>query len=322
MNLENVKIFIGPVSKNVVKSVINYCNNTDKVIGLIPSRRQIDYKSGYVGWKTREFINYVRKNSENIIIERDHSGVGQGSIFDTSTTSQHIDAMSGMDIIHVDPWLIYKDYEDGLQETIEYIKYINGVNKNCFFEVGTEQAIREFSVDEFEKFIGDLEYELGDLFNNIKYAVIQSGTSLKGLKNTGIFDKDKLTKMINICNKFGLLSKEHNGDYLDIEDIKIRFELGLSAINIAPEFGVFETNILLENMTEEQKDTFFNICHESNKWKKWVDEDFNPFDNKIELMKICGHYQFTNKKFLKMNINLDELIQEKMYEKIKKINEL
>ena len=52
MNLKDVKLFIGPVSKNVVKSVIKYCNNNNKKIGLIPSRRQIDYNSGYVGWKT------------------------------------------------------------------------------------------------------------------------------------------------------------------------------------------------------------------------------------------------------------------------------
>ena len=59
MYLKNIKFFIGPVSKNVVDAVIKYCNNTNQQIGLIPSRRQIDYKSGYVGWNTEEFTNYI-----------------------------------------------------------------------------------------------------------------------------------------------------------------------------------------------------------------------------------------------------------------------
>ena len=39
-----MRFFIGPLSKNVVDAVINF--NSD--IGLIPSRRQVDYDGGYV----------------------------------------------------------------------------------------------------------------------------------------------------------------------------------------------------------------------------------------------------------------------------------
>lgn len=319
--MKEAKLFIGPMSKNIVKAIIQYCNDTDDKIGMIPSRRQIDYNGGYVGWNTKEFVTYVKLRTDNIIIERDHSGIGQGEIFDTGTASQTVDAKY-MDIIHIDPWKIYDKYEDGLHTTIDDIKYINALNNDCLFEVGTEQSIRKFEVDEFEKLLSDLQQKLGDLFNKIKYAVVQSGTELKGTKNIGIFEKDRLKKMIKICENFGLLSKEHNGDYLQPEDIKKRFDLGLSAINLAPEFGVFETDIILEHLTNQQKEKFFNLCYKSNKWVKWVDRDFNPFENKTELMRICGHYQFASKEYEELNLDLDNIIQEKLYIKIKKMNKL
>jgi len=309
------------MSKNVVDSIIDYSLENDHPIGLIPSRRQIDYNGGYVNnWTTRTFSEY-----QNIItiLERDHGGIGQGCEFDNGILSFYEDA-NYFDIIHIDPWLIYKnDFYKGLQETIDNIKYIHKLNQSCLFEVGTEESICYFSEEQLHKMLTILNERLGPiLFNKIVYCVVQSGTKLEGTKNTGIFDPERLKNMISICSDFELLSKEHNGDYLDKTDIKQRFDLGLSAINIAPEFGVFETDILLEHMTDDQKDKFFKICYESKKWEKWVNKDFNPFENKIELMRICGHYQFSTKEFKELNLDFDNIIKEKLYIKIKKMCEL
>ena len=322
MNLENVKFYIGPVSKNIVDTIIDFSIKENYKIGIIASRRQIDWNGGYVNnWKTETFIEYLI-DRKNMIIERDHGGIAQGNYHDNGTISFYVDAKR-FDIIHIDPWNHYKNnLEGGINETIDNIKFINSINDNCLFEVGTEESICYFDDIKLDFMLDKLKNKLGELFNKIVYCAIQSGTNLKGIKNTGTFDQNRLKKMLNVCDKYGLLSKEHNGDYLNLNDIKTRFDIGLSAMNIAPEFGVFETNILLENMTEEQKDKFFNICYESNKWRKWVDLDFDPFNNKIELIRICGHYQFSNPKFLEMNINLDNIIKNKLYLKLKKLSEL
>ena len=42
------RLFIGPMSKEIVDSVINYANTNDTPLGLIPSRRLIDRD-----WETR-----------------------------------------------------------------------------------------------------------------------------------------------------------------------------------------------------------------------------------------------------------------------------
>ncbi len=37
------QIFIGPMSKNIVDCIIQFCEDKDTSIGLIPSRRQVEY---------------------------------------------------------------------------------------------------------------------------------------------------------------------------------------------------------------------------------------------------------------------------------------
>jgi hypothetical protein len=323
INLKDIKFYIGPVSKNVVDTIVDFSLRENYKIGIIASRRQIDWNGGYANnWDTKTFRDYLSDKKKNLIVERDHAGINQGRYDDDGVLSLFVDS-SKFDIIHIDPWNYYKNnLEGGINETIANIKSVNALNKNCKFEIGTEESICYFDDIMLDTILNKLKNRLGDLFYNIVYCVIQSGTSLKGTKNTGKFDQNRLEKMLKVCDKYGILTKEHNGDYLNVEDIKTRFNAGLSAINIAPEFGVFETDILLENMTEKEKNRFFNICYESNKWRKWVDSDFDPLSNKIELIRICGHYQFSNPKFLEMKINLDDIIKKQLYLKLKKLSEL
>lgn len=309
--LSNIKFYIGPISKNIVNTIISFSNDYNIKIGLIPSKNQIDYNGGYVGWTTSEFIKYVKNQSKNIIIERDH-----GFNFETFKN----DSENLIDIIHIDPWLHYKNYHENLKYTIDNIKNINKINNNIYFEIGTEESIKKFEPEDLDKFINDLKNNLDyKIFKKIIYVVIQSGTKIKETKNIGNFNPDRLKSMLDISKKYNLLTKEHNGDYLSKEDINKRFELGLSAINIAPEFGVFETDIILENINNDTFNEFFNICYNSKKWEKWVDENFDPFKNKKELIRICGHYQFNNKEFLNLNLNLDNIIKEKLYNKLKNL---
>jgi hypothetical protein len=54
------KYFIGPMSKNVVDTIIDFCKSTNNNIGLIPSRRQVEFNGGYVNnWTTSEFSKYA-----------------------------------------------------------------------------------------------------------------------------------------------------------------------------------------------------------------------------------------------------------------------
>ena len=321
MNIENIKFFVGPMSKNIVDSILEFVDETGKHIGFIPSRRQVDNIGGYVNnWTTEKLFKYV---SGRIIIERDHAGSGQGYMDDDGYESLKDDCRY-VDIIHIDPWKKYPKYYEGLKECIKNIEFCYYTNRNIKFEVGTEEAIRKFCPIELNSFLLDLESELPpEIFENIEYVVVQSGVGLDLGKqnNTGIFDPDRLEKMISVCKKHGKKSKEHNGDYLTNEEYKQRFDLGLDSINIAPEFGQLETLCYLEEM-DENIDEYYNICYESKRWEKWVDKDFIPENNKKELIKICGHYVFSDERFLNMKPNIDDKIKTVIKNKLRRLNEL
>jgi uncharacterized protein YlbG (UPF0298 family) len=291
-----IKYFIGPMSKNVVDAIVEFCKETGNIIAFIPSRRQVEWDGGYVNnWTTEEFSNYVM----TLPIQRDHGGPGQGNNDDDGFESLAYDAKY-LDLIHIDPWKKYPRYSDGLEKTIEMIKFAYDINPKLIFEVGTEEAIRPFEAEELDQLVIDLWAALPkEVYSKIKYLVIQSGTLLKGTDQTGEYNSDRLKQMIKVAKRHNLLSKEHNGDYIPVETIKEKFDLGLDAINIAPEFGLIETLTYLGEIKDEKTfDKFWQICYDSKRWVKWVNPGFDPYMNKEQLIKICGHYVLTNPKFI------------------------
>jgi len=325
-NFEDIKFYIGPMSKNIVDAVIDVSNSENAAIGLIPSRRQVEYDGGYVhDWSTREFSEYVRSQATNVLLQRDHGGILQGDAIDDGCESFLHDAESNFDLIHIDPWKKFKTVATAAENTIEMLEYIFSVNPNCRYEVGTEEAIHRYESEELDNFLNILKTRLDDrLWERIEYAVIQAGTGLVGTENVGIFDVARCRKMIQVCEKYNLKSKEHNGDYLSKEDIKMRFQLGLDGLNIAPEFGVCETKCILEDLqTEEQFDRFFNICYESKRWVKWMPANFIlTKNNRKDIISVSGHYVFSNKEFIKLKNelpNVDLKIQATLKQKLRNL---
>ena len=171
------------------------------------------------------------------------------------------------------------NFYEGVDKTIEHISKIHKSNPKVLFEVGTEEAIRKFTPDELNELLkATSEF---DFFNNIKYAVVQSGVGIDLGKriNTGKYDEARLSEFIDVCKYWNLMSKEHNGDYLSNQEIKDKFNIGLDAINIAPEFGQLETLCYLENIGDNFE-KFYQLCYESKRWEKWVGKDFVPDENK------------------------------------------
>jgi D-tagatose-1,6-bisphosphate aldolase subunit GatZ/KbaZ len=314
--------FIGPMSKNVVDSIIEFNAIRNENVGIIPSRRQVEFDGGYSNnWTTKE----LRKYAPGLIIKRDHAGPSQGNYEDDGYKSLKEDC-NYMDIIHIDPWKKYQSYQDGLRWTIDMIEYCFKENPKVKFEVGTEESIRRFDPNELDNLMNDLKQQLSsNAYNNIKYLVIQSGTSLKENENTGEFDKSRLEEMINICKKNNVLSKEHNGDYMPEKLIYEKMSLGLDSINIAPEFGLIETQTYLDEILDDKLtfNKFWQICYDSKRWEKWVGDNFDPEKNKEELIKICGHYVLSQTNFikeikLKFNKIDDKIIKNILY----KLNKL
>ena len=329
-NLEKPKFYFGPMSLNIVDSVIEISNQEGLSLGFIPSRRQIECKDlggGYVnGWNTEQFVKYVRGKSKNIVLERDHSGPNQGSERDSGEKSAIADCLSGFDIIHIDPWKAYTTVATAAHFTYSLMEICQSTNPDILFEIGTEEAIRKYSPVELEVFLKMLQNYNVD-FSKIAYCVVQSGTSIKGLKNIGSFNFINSKKMCEISRKFGLIPKEHNSDYLTSEEINKRINAGVESFNVAPELGVLETDTILKLSDNDKlcnaRDEFINLCVKSGKWKKWVDT--RVIYEQVDLAMISGHYMFSSSEFSQIRdrilevVDLDTEIKNRVKKRIREI---
>jgi len=293
-------LFVGPMSKTVVDACIEFSNASGTPIGLIPSRRQVDWDRGYVnGWTTKTLAEYVRPRGRHVVLERDHGGAAQGDTSDDGMESFAHDA-AAFDIIHVDPFKACKTLDSAAEYTADVINRFAD-RSQCDFEIGTEEALFPMAIADARKFFEAVRLKTGRNFERVRYLVVQFGTKLLGARNTGCFDRDRAAGMVAVCREFGKLSKEHNGDYLSAEGVRERRQLGLDAINIAPEMGGIESECILDAIEaagdDRQRDEFLECCLETGRWKKWFPPDFDPRHNPTEVLRACGHYCFSTPRF-------------------------
>ena len=318
------KYYIGPMSKNVVDCVIKHSQKYP--IGLIPSRRQVDYCGGYVNkWDTESFSKYFK--SKKVLLCRDHGGPKQGLNEDDGIES-FLNDCENLQLIHIDPFKDSTSVNEAAEKTVSHIKLCFLKNPNVLYEVGTEEAIFKYEPEQLQSFLTSLKLSLSEEeFAQIKYAVVQSGTrlDLSTRTNIGNFNNGRLVKFIEVVDTFGLMSKEHNGDYLiDSFDVETRYASGLDAINIAPEFGQIESEFYLEQCRGTSLfDVLYEICYTSGKWKKWIPDVSKV--SKEQIIITCGHYILSKYEFeekIKIHFpNADKLIQCRITSKLKLLNE-
>ena len=150
------KLYVGAISKNTVDAAIEFSNNTGIPIGFCASRNQINGDKGYCNnWTTYDFVNYVREQNENIVIERDHA-------------SEITDDDSLFDIIHIDAFKngnIVKDTSSIMMKNIP---------KEMLFEFGTEESRCPYSPDLLDIYIGYLQQLLTrNAWERFVYVVVQ-----------------------------------------------------------------------------------------------------------------------------------------------------
>lgn len=325
-DLYEVSFGIGVMSKNTVDACLRFANEERQPLLLIPSRRQVDWDGGYVnGWRTGALASYVRDRSKLVFLQRDHGGPNQGRTPDQGALSLSVDC-DHCDIIHVDIWrnVPSHDFRAGCEQTARHLAMCSLMNQQVCYEVGTEEAIYPYSPDQLRELLTFLREKLPSrVFSRILYAVIQTGTSLWEDQNTGTFDPVRRDDMLKVCNEFGLLSKIHNGDYLPASMISGHISSGVSAINIAPEFGRIESECYLERLPGPALDRFAQICRRAGQWTKWISEE--RAKDSARLVRICGHYVLSDPEFLSAvkpaaGPDIDALVQERMVSRLHQLH--
>jgi len=324
------------MSRNCVDATINVANRHKCLLMLVASRRQIDsreFGGGYVNnWDTRSFADYVRERDKGgfVKLARDHGGPWQNDkeqlnglnineAMESAKRSFREDIDAGFSLLHIDPSIDI----NGCQQESELVKRVRELYQYCWeysmsqdkeihFEVGTEeQSGNVCSGEDFEKLVESIEDFCGRLkMRKPTFVVAQTGTKVKEMENVGKLDVNKMTeramndremirRIVEICNKHGLMLKAHNADYLTDEMLRWHPKVGIHAINIAPELGVEESKALIEILEENgQKDLaekFIELAYNSRCWKKWL----KPHSKLCTADKalIAGHYVYSTNEF-------------------------
>lgn len=334
---------VGPMSDQLLRAALELAQEKKFPLILIASRNQVDsdrFGGGYVcGFDQKRFIERTQRIAEEIGFDglcyfcRDHGGPWQrdaersarlpeAEAMEIGLQSYFDDAKAGFDLLHIDPT---KDphcsgvvpLETVLARTITLIEKIEAERKKqgwkeLAYEVGTEETMGGLiEPSAFEWFIRELMQKLRE--KNLPaplFVVGQTGTLTRLTSNVGHYDTPTATKLSEITEKYGTGLKEHNGDYLVNKILLEHPVIGLAAMNVAPEFGLVETQALLE--FSEIEDKFVSEKKRSDirkilalhavkgeRWRKWmmgekrnasVEEIMKNEEDVALITSMCGHY--------------------------------
>lgn len=342
---------IGPMSHPLIKASMLLAKEKDFPLMFIASRNQVDAKElggGYVcDWDQKSFAAAIDDVANEVgftglyYLCRDHGGPWQrdnernahlpeADAMALGKKSYLIDLENGFDLLHIDPtkdpYVVGKNISMDvvLNRTVDLIEYVEQERKQrnlppISYEVGTEETNGGLTSQEsYELFIQKLNTALEEKGLPLpSFIVGQTGTLTRLTENVGNFDATASKTLADIAKKYHVGLKEHNGDYLDEAILLEHPALGITAMNVAPEFGTVETQaylklIVVERSLYEQgmikeKSKLEQVLKEesvkSGRWKKWMidGQDKLSFEEILKdekltylITEISGHYTFNN----------------------------
>lgn len=329
-----VAVGIGPMSRICVETVYRYSHEHSQPAMLIASRRQVECKAlgaGYVNnWTTEDFGAYcaalrAKFPQSRVYVCRDHGGPWQGNgeghmgleeAMERSITSFEADVLSGFDLLHIDPSLC----RDGvvsmravLENTSRLLRHCDRFakenGKTVEFEIGTEENLGTITTPEsFSQLVGGIAAMCAkDGLKKPLFVVGQTNSLVKEMRQIGEFNSKNTALLMAAAARHGFLLKEHNADYLSEYQLRQRLAIGVPAINVAPEFGVIESQAFVDFCMEhghpEKVERFIALSLESGKWRKWL---INPdYVSDYDRAMISGHYVFGTREFAAICSGLD-----------------
>ena len=316
--IKNTFLGLGPMSLEVVNALNYFSKKYKKKIMLICSRNQIESDKlggGYVNnFSTSEFANFVKGKKNNfLIMSRDHCGPFKRDNKKKSSLIKEVsdckislkdDILNDFKILHIDTSECGNSKYEIAHELITFCNDVaKKYDKKIFLEFGAED---HGVLTNFKKFTKDAKFF--SKYSNKQFIVCQTGSLVKSVFQIGQFDIDSVKIMKKIAEENGMLLKEHNCDYLSLEQIQLRRQYGINAINIAPEFGVMQSN-LLYNISKElgldkEIDEFKKFVLKKEKWKKW---NYNNENNLIKFFS-AGHYHFNTKIYKNLIFKINQKV--------------
>lgn len=294
------------MSKEILGILARHTKENNYPLMIIASRNQVDYVTGYV-CTTAELAAQVEEfKNPNLLLCRDHCGpyfsdLDRGlsieDAIDRCMKTIAADIAAGFDLIHVD---VSRIKDNQLHYAKQLIEYALSLNPDIMLEFGSEDNT---GID-INSSLARIDIQLGFLNpykDNVKFFVTQTGSLTKDAQ-AGIFDVERNRAIGEQIRATGFLFKEHNADYFTAEDIQHRIDAGIDSLNIAPQLGKIQTELLKEFAPADLWATFADLVYNQNYWQRWVPEGVTDKDIAVS---VSGHYLFNSQAYKDIIASID-----------------
>lgn len=305
--MKEFKLGFGPMSREIAVILAKHSKDNDYPLMIIASRNQVDYDSGYV-CTTKELSELVKPyRHDKLLICRDHCGP-YFSMFDQGLSLAEAvvrckktiqeDIECGFDLIHIDVSKVTDNHLACATDLIDFTLYLKPDMK---LEFGSEDNTGIDIESSIGRIAPQLEF-LAKYSNNVKFFVTQTG-SLTKERQAGTFDVARNQQVAAQIHNAGFLFKEHNADYFSQADITLRQQANIDSLNIAPQLGKLQTDLLKEIAPADLWNKFADFVYGKNHWQRWVPDGVT---DKELAVSVSGHYCFNSNEYRDIMAAIDQ----------------
>ena len=294
------------MSKEIINILAKHTKENNYPLMLIASRNQVDYVTGYV-CTTAELAEQVKQfKNPNLLLCRDHCGpyfsdMDRGltieDAMDRCMKTISADIAAGFDLIHID---VSRIKNNQLHYAIELIEYALNLNPNIKLEFGSEDNTGIDINSSLARIDIQLVF-LNPYKENVVFFVTQTGSLTKN-GQSGTFNVERNREIGEQIRAKGFMFKEHNADYFTVDDIQKRIDAGVDSLNIAPQLGKIQTDLLKEFAPADLWETFSNLVYNQKYWERWVDKGVTDKDIAVS---VSGHYLFDSQTYKDIIASID-----------------
>jgi D-tagatose-1,6-bisphosphate aldolase subunit GatZ/KbaZ len=341
---------VGPVSESVLEAALEVSRRRGFPPMFIASRNQVDaarFGGGYLlgGIDQAGFVALIRDKQRRVGYEgplyicRDHGGPWQRDAelkgrlpveqaMELARLSLEADLAGGFNYLHIDPTKCPFPFSQAELSawTLELIAHCERFRRShaldpVDYEIGAEDIQGGITSQEnFSAFLGRVCGDLAKAGLPLPTCIVgQTGTLTRLDRNTGRFDREQTARLAAAAASFGVGLKEHNGDYLSAASCRLHPDIGVTGMNVAPEFGLVETDALLALGALEEKlaregwvgeaelsglpALLSKLTFAATPWDKWLTPEVKARpraelegDEAVRLLivRVCGHYVFAD----------------------------
>lgn len=294
------------MSKEIVELCLDWSEDYEYPLMIIASRNQVDAASGYAFTSNslaHLVHNHVSYDKNRVLLCRDHcgpyfsdgdKGLSLDSAVERCKQTISADIGAGYDLIHIDVSRVPEQHQEVV--THELFEYATALSDRVVFEYGSEDN----SIENLDNATDALQRQISTVErykHRIVFMVSRTG-SLTKQRQVGSFDVSVNSKLARTIHSNGMLFKEHNADYLVMDEVRLRLHAGVDAINIAPQLGCAQSAVLWDMANElPQFREFLDCVLSTQYWVRWCTPDVT--DEKTKFIS-SAHYCFDTQEYRKV----------------------